>query len=77
MAGAKSGKVRKQASKLAETEGANAPQLQFVLADGFLSTKRPNLKKALPHLEKALADDELERVVETFRGVLGELRGSR
>ena len=54
----KAGKVRKQASKLAETEGANAPQLQFVLADGFLSTKRPNLKKALPHLEKALADDE-------------------
>ena len=54
----KAGKVRKQASKLAETEGANAPQLQFVLADGFQSTKRPNLKKALPHLEKTLADDE-------------------
>ena len=54
----KAGKVRKQAAKLTESEGANAPQLQFVLADGFLSTKRPNLKKALPHLEQALADDE-------------------
>ena len=54
----KAGKVRKQASKLAETEGANAPQLQFVLADGFLSTKRPNLKKRCHTLEKTLADDE-------------------